>query len=869
MRDRLLPKEREDGRERDDWAKVRGCKDILGTWRRYKEAHDQDFNPRESYVSRHGVNAASLLSVLTDEHFARLSNMWTNVYGGCAKPEDFLQLFRTVFMHTNIFDEDGMFIGPEGATRLRQNNRRGLSDVENYIKELFVAVDVDKHGMVTWEDFVNYLIANIMCDSGAGPKAPTKKLSDSTYMLDNTIVIGTTRKAEFTALRFYPTWNKVVATGKKQVAVIDCVDLSLPDPAKLYEHDAAVLATAYNSTTKHLVTASSDFKINAWSTGVSPIIVKDYNMPVSAKSLAFDTTGTVLYVGDRAGMFHVIDYEKLMTAKPSSLHQNALILHQNKFHSNSVSDMIVLPNNNVVTVGLDSRVQLVNPARNYLVTAFDAGVLHKHGVFSVQHAEAYHFLVTTGLEPFALIWVDNMPNIPSFKLSDPTSPHAAPLCGACAIPGTPNVITVDTLGVTKVFDIRSSQMIESFHMKSLVGQSEQDLQVNCVLHTGNRNRQLIYGSKGLYVFEHESKSSEVPRMAHTPDQPLVHCRFLPNEGVFATVSSKEMRLWSSASGNAERTFTGITPTSVTSAVVDPRSTPKALLGHADGKVTVVNAFTGNPIRTYHKHNSPVVRVALDSTRDLIGTASQGGLFCLWSDLDPSLVLRSIMPKAKKALFSTFNDEVQATQNPLTAFGKLWSKKKEGEQSDAALAAANKMKRTLAARTAASAYREASSETMPLNPSKGKPRASNQGSKSGHEPIAKLSVSGEIRVIDFCKQQPRLLLVLANRVALVYDIVYGEGISLRLAHKIGHPPSTELSSGQFHSESFVFTTDLSGLVHFWCLDFSKAVCLGRWYVTQPPRVPPRSNFVSDVIDDKYAPCLPVPAGGVAGLGGRGC
>ena len=822
----------------EKWAKVRGCKTLLGKWRTFKDNHDQDFNPTEAHVSRHGVSAVGLLSVLNEEHFTRLSQTWNALYNHWVKPEAFQQLFRTLFAYTELFNSDGMFVGGPGSAQaaLPPREKVGMTDLDYYIKELFVVVDVEKHGMVTWEDFVNFLISSVMVDADTN-----KRLSDSSYVLENTIVVGSSRKAEFTSMKLYPNWNKLAAIAKKQVAVIDCADLSMQHPAKLLDHDANVLATAYNNVTKHFVTACSDFKIRVWSSASSMSVVKEFHLPVSAKSLGFSSTGNTMYVGDREGYFHAIDFEGFMQARQHALqpltNQQVFVKYQQKIHSNTITDLISLPNHNVVTVGLDGKVQLINPSRNFLVTPFGSKVKHAHGVFSVQHAESYHFLITTGLENYALIWVDNMPNIPSFKLSDPTSPHAAPLCGVCVIPNTPHIMTIDTIGVTKVFDIRSSQMLDSFNMKCLVGQSEQDLRVHCCVHTGSRNRQLVYGAKGLYVFEHESKSSDIPRMAHSPDQQLYACSHLPSEETFVSVSSKEIRLWRQNSGIVEKTYTPATQTHITAALVDIRNPPKVVLGHADGKVTVANAITGHAIRSYQRHTSAVVRIALDTVNNRIATAGQGGMMFLWHDLDPPRTMKCV-PKAKKVIYSTFEDEVQVSQNPLAAFGNLLMKKKEGEMSDAAMAAANKMKATLAATLTAKTFANAPKNATDLTFSSQKQkRQMPLAPTKGSDPLAKVTLPGEVTSISFSNPSAKMLVTIPGRTAFVYVITEEKGIA-RVANELLHLNDTELTWGDLHTDDYCFTSDTAGIVHFWCLKFPKGICLSRWYTCDPPRAPSR-------------------------------
>ena len=853
------------GERKGDWAKVKSAKSIFACYQRFRQSKDQEFNPAEAYVRKYGVSAAGLLSVLDEEHFMRLNETWLALYDGQANPSDFLQLLRVLFSHMKLFDSDGYYSGGRAPGR---NRGSGMNDMDYYIKELFVAIDVHKRGVVTWGNFVNFLIYGIIGTSEAhafsGNQRDSHRRNESTYVLDNRISVGTSRKADFTHMKYYPSWNKVVAVSKKKAVVFDCAELKGKVTPRVYDHDATVLATAYSTSHKAFVTACSDFKLRVYGVGASQAVVKDYTLPVSATSLAFNKSGSMLYLGDRTGEFSALDFEKLMAPKPSVLAghtvtQPSQMVHQDRFHTNTISDMLVLPNHNVVTVGLDSKVHLINPLRNYFTTPYESRVRHRHGVFSVHHSDVYHFLVTTGLEPYALIWVDNMPNIPSFKLSDPTSPHAAPLCGACCVPNTQQVFTIDTLGVTKLFDIRTCQLVDSFNMKSMLAQSEQDLPVFSVLHTGNWNRQLVYGSKGLLVFEHDSKSSEVPKMAHPPDHTLADCAYIAMDALFVSATTKELRVWNARNGHCTKTIPLAAATLLTSPIthvtIDPRKAGKVLVGHSNGCLTVVNAVTGKLIRSYTRHNTAIVTTALDRNRDFIATASQGGCVYLWMDMDPC-ALASVLPKGKKALFSTFEDEVRASQNPMSQMSALWAKKREGERSDAAVAAADKMKLMLAAAQTRRVFSQGSQGEAQEEVGEQKTSDAKKTRRLTHnpdvEPVARLQLTAEVRHLCFCAEEPYLLVVLASKDAFVYAILFEERIQFKLHSQLTHPPRTELSCGDFlDTSALVATADMCGVVHIWCLKYSKAVCVCRWYCSSPPRPGPKGHVVSGITDDNVS------------------
>ena len=513
-----------------------GGKELLGTWGRYLKSQKEDFNPTPEHISRYGVSAVSLLGILTEERFIELKHLWCDhCKGTIADPVDFLQLFRVLLIKLGHFDNQGRYL--KGGTPVEATTR--LSNLNYYVKELFVAIDVNRDQLVSWDDFVNFVIVDIMSETTSQKSRNFKhasKLNANSYTRVGAI-FNQGVEEPVSKMKFYPAWNKVVSLSRKKAFILDCLDLTEASTQTI-ELDSIITAAEFVSGPggKSLLTASADLKLRSWNIN-SLSVQRDMIFPASLRAIRFCKQSGALYVGDRRGYFSVINHEQFMSGKGNPTHYNT------RAHSSTITDMVVLPNDIVVTVGLDSKVQSIDPFRNFSLCQYDKKSGHRHGVYSILHVENYRFLVTAGCETHALVWVDSMPLIPSFKLRDPNSPHTSPLAGVTSIPSTPHIVSVDTSGVTKIYDVRTFRMLESFNVLSC-----EDIQVASIAHTGNRNRQLVYGSKQIHVFEHESKSSDIPRMAHSPDQVLVGCSYLSNGGLVITASSKEVRTWNADSG---------------------------------------------------------------------------------------------------------------------------------------------------------------------------------------------------------------------------------------------------------------------------------------------------------------------------------
>eukprot|EP00659_Diplonema_papillatum_P010363 gene10363-15961_t len=874
----------DDQTKKKPWNKIRAAKDLLGLWGRYVAGQKKtQFNPTPENVAKTGISASALLSVMNEEQFMTLERLWKrNCKGGPAYPMQFLSLFRTLLVNLiGVFDDDGTFAG---RTQPSRNNNGKLSDLENYVKELFVAVDTQRQQQVTWDDFVSYLITNVMTDSSTNPLKVAKRLTDTSYSFTGCLLDGSEdRKDSYTALRFCPGLNKMFATSKKRVSMVDC-DGPASRRADHFDHAATVLSVETMPCYKYLLTSCSDFRVRVWNIP-SATVVSDMIFPRSIRALRWcgPNHSSCAFLGDRDGHLFLTDLTKLSTSEPNVVSQyrakpterckGALegvdapfVQYQVALHSASITDLVVMPNENCVTVGVDSNMYIVNPHRGYAVTHFDTSAspnAHKHGIYSVAHVDNYRFLITAGVEPHALVWVDNMPSIPCFKLSDPNSPHAAPLCSVCPVPSTPHVMTIDVLGSTKIFDIRTFQLLESFNMKNHVEGAE-DLFITSAAHTGNRNRQLVYSSRELFVFEHESKASEIPRMAHTPEQSILATAYLKKEARFVTISSKEVRLWNADSGALDKTYSNLTQSAITAGTVDARTPAKMLLGHQDGLITAVGVLRGDELNKYKKHNSKIIDISLNTRNDFFVSSAVGGHVNVWYDLNPPIAFRGLM-KAKA--FPTFTDEVAALQNPAAAVSNMLMPSKSGENSQAAKAALEKMKKLVLARAAKQhatdimAEARASKKDPPAHPTpETKPVQSWKKPKSTRprqdtDPVARLSFPVECVSVSFHPDAPSMLLATASRLAFVYDVTSFQGPSFRAPQRIGHSDDTELCGGHLlAAESLALTADTEGIIHMWDLRTELPVCLSRWYSCNPPRPAPTAYVLADEVSPDDVTCV---------------
>eukprot|EP00660_Eupelagonema_oceanica_P005173 gene5173-12131_t len=143
-------------------------------------------------------------------------------------------------------------------------------------------------------------------------------------------------------------------------------------------------------------------------------------------------------------------------------------------HHSALTDFLFLPNDEqrIVTASLDGAISCMDLEKSYPrgpAAAHQPGERvappamachkrdigrHGNGVLHLAYNELAQLLVSVGYEKNAYCWSPSAA-MHREELHDLTKPHRAPLVGVCSIAGTPQVVTADTAGMLKVWDLRT------------------------------------------------------------------------------------------------------------------------------------------------------------------------------------------------------------------------------------------------------------------------------------------------------------------------------------------------------------------------------------------------------------------------------
>lgn len=189
--------------------------------------------------------------------------------------------------------------------------------------------------------------------------------------------------------------------------------------------------------------------------------------PAVQMALAYARETRVLYSGATNGSIYSWD-----------IAQRSL-LNTLTGHSDIVMNLIVLQKlDNIASASLDKTLGVWDSHTNQEILRLYG---HRKGVFDLAYNPSYRLMFSCGFEHDACVWSPFVKSL-VFRLKG----HHASLVGVQTVPNTPEVITADTSGVFKLWDIRNFQCVQTF-AANLDGNSDNHskggAKLNCFLHT--------------------------------------------------------------------------------------------------------------------------------------------------------------------------------------------------------------------------------------------------------------------------------------------------------------------------------------------------------------------------------------------------
>jgi WD40 repeat protein len=341
--------------------------------------------------------------------------------------------------------------------------------------------------------------------------------------------------------------------------------------------------------------------------------ISSWATPAVQMSLAYSPDNRLLYSGATNGNIYSwnVDERNLVTTLTG--------------HTDIVMSLIHLEKlNNIASASLDKTLSVWDSHTNEQILKLHG---HKKGVFDLTYSANYRLIVSCGFEHDACVWSPFVNSL-VYRLKG----HHASLVGCKFVENTPELITADTSGVFKLWDVRNFQCVQTFSA-NLSGQDTKDSStLSCFFHTKLPSRstqqkeddsRIYAASKNLFSFD----QARVVHEATTDYSNVIWASYSQKNSCIVTASERNVIVWDALIGSRTFTHVNICGEDITACCLDDRER-KIILGDAAGHVGVYNLSSGALMKSAPDRDSvsPLTVVALryyDEAKRLIAGYSDG------------------------------------------------------------------------------------------------------------------------------------------------------------------------------------------------------------------------------------------------------
>lgn len=332
------------------------------------------------------------------------------------------------------------------------------------LRELFSEIDVSGDGYVSWDEFIMFIISR----TDGRNKAATGMGLDGViknYLLGH-VISGEDIPKSIVRMEYIPEVDRIVkmtvdrGVTKVRVLINDMRLTPMFDVPRQPLDSPQVLSCAYiPSEGRHhvdncLALSYGDGYLKFFDMSKKRIsltkeskMIKSVRLAESQTCMRWSRRYERLVLGSRTGVVSVIH--------PDEMH----VFNQEKLHNLLISDMVV-DETLLFTASVDPShsVKCIDMQRNVVRYSLDD---HPQGATMISVNTSNQTLFSVGFEPYIVTHAMLMPRVKPWKLIDTSRPHRGRITQLSVVPSTPQLISSDSWGLTKVWDVRMNGCVQN------------------------------------------------------------------------------------------------------------------------------------------------------------------------------------------------------------------------------------------------------------------------------------------------------------------------------------------------------------------------------------------------------------------------
>eukprot|EP01012_Entosiphon_sulcatum_P049993 TRINITY_DN6873_c0_g1_i1.p1 TRINITY_DN6873_c0_g1~~TRINITY_DN6873_c0_g1_i1.p1 ORF type:complete len:1581 (-),score=202.94 TRINITY_DN6873_c0_g1_i1:60-4802(-) len=486
------------------------------------------------------------------------------------------------------------------------------------LSHLFHSIDHQRQGVLTWELFVGYCI-----DATLRGRTGSKERIIYDYRL-----FLWQHEASFEGVkraRYVPELDRLLITTREcRLTKPHHFQPTLVIPVA--QDRGLLLCCEYISPFKMVVASSSDYTMSFHDLYTGKM-VSSTQAGSSQTALRWHERHRRFYSGARTGQVSCWELSVTEAYVPK-------LLWQEGCHSGPVTDLLELPGDgSLVCCALDSTITLIEPLNGYLLARFEG---HTGGILCLAFSQEHNFLISAGFETEALLWLVNSPDYKPFRLSDPSRPHGAAIIGVHAVRESPQVITCDSGGMVKIWDIRTLMPVQTLECSNEPPNVEHlNTEWKAFAFLEPYHRIVVAARRKVWVYEYNQAERQHPCCAATT--PVLAALYNDHLKVFITASGKMVRTWDLYTGALADEYPDIMHEEITAMCLDPEGR-RLFLGGCKGTVSSHNVSNGCVVQRWKSLNSEVACLRYCQERGyLVATSGASGIAILYDTPVPPSV----------------------------------------------------------------------------------------------------------------------------------------------------------------------------------------------------------------------------------------
>lgn len=441
--------------------------------------------------------------------------------------------------------------------------------------ELFKEVDVNGDGGMDWDEFTKFILDKASHLNKERKSQNIRNYYDSSDELDT--IIKLRRRNEISHMCNIATLGHF-ALSEEHKKVIWIYNARNGNGVTTVHLNALPLVMEHVAEQELLVAACADMTMVTMGLGNPARRYQKIHViptPGVQMSIASMPSRGIIYSGSDSGNIYSWRIGK-----------SASIVSTLSAHSGMVMNLLALKKlDNLISASLDTTIAVWDAYTNEEISRLRG---HKNGVFSMAYNTESGLLISCGFDHDAFVWSPFVGQL-VFKLKG----HTASLVGCQSFDGTPEVITADSSGVFKLWDVRTFQCVQTFSKQANKKNLEKLSCFFCAkltptnVHQHEDDCRVVAASKMVYTFDQK-------RVVHeeTADfTPVIFVYYNPVVSTIVTTSVSNVTVWDALLGSKKFSNMNMTGGEMTSFCLDARKR-KLIVGDMQGIIQAYNPSNG-------------------------------------------------------------------------------------------------------------------------------------------------------------------------------------------------------------------------------------------------------------------------------------